>query len=515
MTIPVLAATCGVILLGLQTVLLARVWMALRQRWALWLGLGFALNATVCLRMLGGYHVEALDAVPQQGNAALVLAGLVSCTLALLDYVGAPRQCARRALALAAGVALLAFAGVSWGLVSRREGLLVWSAFLLAWMALFAWARRREPRRGHAVAMLAMGGYPLVVAAVLHGTLEPTLLTAAHVVFMVALGMALLTTGVLRAHAAASVESRRAHALLNEREAAERALLHAKETLEQRVAQRTAELRETIEGLESFNRSISHDLRGPLGGIAGVARLARDCIVKGNWTVAENMLRAISTQADASHALVGALLSLARASDASLQRECVDMQALAHEVVDALQHAGTPTRAEVVVGALPAVQADRQLMRQVLINLIGNALKFSAQVARARIEVGAVLEGGRPIFHVRDNGVGFAPEQAARLFKPFTRLHGSMFEGCGVGLSIVRRIVDRHGGAVWAEAHAPGGAVFRFSLQAASDTAGPVQPLALANAAPASPPPEPPAGSPPGSPLQPRPERLCCADTGH
>jgi signal transduction histidine kinase/CheY-like chemotaxis protein len=251
-----------------------------------------------------------------------------------------------------------------------------------------------------------------------------------------------------------------------ERKRAAQELREANESLEQRVTLRTTELREMIEGLESFNRSVSHDLRGPLGGIAGAARMARDFMAEDKREKADRFMEAIATEAERTTKMVDALLSLARTGNAPVRKREVDMTALVHEVVQTLAQARGNGPLPVVVGPLPTIQADPDLMRQVLINLIGNALKFAAEVEAPRVEVGATgpSVAERPVFHVRDNGIGFDPQQAGQLFKPFHRLHAERFQGTGVGLSIVKRIVDRHEGKVWADS-APGqGATFYFSV---------------------------------------------------
>ncbi len=256
---------------------------------------------------------------------------------------------------------------------------------------------------------------------------------------------------------------------VQERELAARQLQIANETLEQRVESRTAQLREIIEGLESFNRTVSHDLRGPLGGIAGVARLARGYVSIGDTTQAVRMLELIASRASTTEKLVSTLLSLARATEAEPQRQRIDVQALVSEVIDFLQPADAAQPLPVGVGYLPPVDGDAALLRQVFVNLISNALKFASEAGQPRVEVGAMTERARTVFFVQDNGVGFGPEQAPRLFKPFQRLHGARYEGFGLGLSIVKRIVDRHNGEIWAES-APGrGATFYFSLEAGSD----------------------------------------------
>ena len=246
------------------------------------------------------------------------------------------------------------------------------------------------------------------------------------------------------------------------------------DTLEQRVRLRTAELQEIIEGLESFNRSVSHDLRGPLGGIAGAARMAREYVNTDDKSMADRLLGAIVNQADITGKLVDALLALARTGDASLRTLRTDMHALVGEVIRSMQQAHPQAPLPIsVIGRLADVDADPELTRQVLVNLIGNALKFSSEGSQPQIEVGMSGTLDRPIFFVRDNGVGFDAEKARRLFKPFCRLHGSRFEGSGVGLSIVKRIIDRHGGQVWAESSVGQGATFFFSFGAAAPPSHP------------------------------------------
>ena len=252
---------------------------------------------------------------------------------------------------------------------------------------------------------------------------------------------------------------------VDERKRIAQDLIVANESLEQRVLQRTAELHAVIDGLESFNRSVSHDLRGPLGGIAGAARMAQQFVANHEPERAIKFLQVIATQAETTGQLVDALLARARARDATLHRQPVDMNALAGEVLASLTPATAPAPLPVVVEPLAAIHADRKLVRQVLVNLIGNALKFSARATPPQVRVGmASAMQGEPLFYVRDNGVGFDAHKAQQLFKPFHRLHDARFEGSGVGLSIVQRICERHGGTVWADS-APGqGATFYFSF---------------------------------------------------
>lgn len=258
-----------------------------------------------------------------------------------------------------------------------------------------------------------------------------------------------------------------------ERKRTARELLVVNDTLEQRVVSRTAELRDMIDGLESFNRSVSHDLRGPLGGIAGAAHLARDFVAANDHEKADRFLKAIAVQAETTGKMVDALLALARTGDVTMTRRKVDTTVLVRDVLDAMRQAGPGVPLPVVVGSLPDVDADPELARQVFVNLIGNALKFASSVPQTRVEVGATGTPDQPVFFVRDNGVGFDPDKALRLFKPFQRLHDARFEGSGVGLSIVKRIIDRHGGKVWAESAPAQGATFFFSFGRDAEQAEP------------------------------------------
>jgi PAS domain S-box-containing protein len=238
-------------------------------------------------------------------------------------------------------------------------------------------------------------------------------------------------------------------------------------TLERRVAERTAALESANRELESFGYSVSHDLRAPLRAIAGFAHLLREESGAALGGTAADYLARIEDNALRMGQLLDALLELSRSGRTALAPEPLDMRALVRSVLAELNGA---ERAEIVLGELPPAHADPRLVRQVWVNLIGNALKFSRHAAPPRVEIGgAPAAAGSVEYWVRDNGVGFDMRYAAKLFGVFQRLHpASEFEGTGAGLAIARRIVERHGGRIWAQSAPGAGATFRFTLPAAA-----------------------------------------------
>ncbi len=237
--------------------------------------------------------------------------------------------------------------------------------------------------------------------------------------------------------------------------------------LERRVSERTAELEAANRELEAFTSSVSHDLRTPLRTITGFAEILLGREASPLPPDVRRRVELIHAGADEMARLINGLLDFSRLGKRAIAPEPVDVGALAREVFASLggEHAGR--RVEFRVQPAPAAIGDRFLLRQVLVNLLSNAIKFTRPRPAALIEFGADAAGGAPgpAYFVRDNGVGFDMRDADKLFGVFQRLHGpSEFEGTGVGLATVRRIVERHGGRIWAESSRNSGATFHFTL---------------------------------------------------
>ena len=231
-----------------------------------------------------------------------------------------------------------------------------------------------------------------------------------------------------------------------------------------------AALRAAVDDLESFNYSVSHDLRAPLRHIGGFTAIIEE---EYGGQLPDEVRRYVAKVHAGSERMAGmidALLKLSRVGRAAPERRSTDVAAMARTVWAELSSAPGSGQAELVVRELPEVDADPELLRQVLENLLGNALKFTRPVAGPRVEVGVGRSDDEAVIFVRDNGVGFDSKGADRLFSVFRRLHADdEFEGAGIGLSIVKRIIEKHGGRVWAES-APGrGATFFFALPARAE----------------------------------------------
>jgi len=235
--------------------------------------------------------------------------------------------------------------------------------------------------------------------------------------------------------------------------------------LERRVADRTAALEAANKELESFSYSVSHDLRAPLRAVTGFSRLLWDDHAGQLDTEARRKLDVIQSEARRMGMLIDDLLAFSRLGRKSIQPVELDMRELANGVFGRLQTQQPGPEVEFRLGLLPRGTGDRALLEQVWANFISNALKFSGKREKPAIEIGAISDQKEHIYFVRDNGVGFDPRYQSKLFGVFQRLHDSSeFPGTGVGLALVQRIVNRHGGRVWADSRPNEGATFYFTL---------------------------------------------------
>jgi PAS domain S-box-containing protein len=239
--------------------------------------------------------------------------------------------------------------------------------------------------------------------------------------------------------------------------------------LEERVALRTDELAAANRELEAFAYSVSHDLRAPLRAIDGFSRILLEDYAADLSPDAEEYLHLVRSNTQQMGHLIDDLLSFSRLNRQPLKKHRVQMEALVRQVLSELQHEQEGRDVIIKLSNLPDCFADSALLKQVLVNLLTNALKFTAQCEKAVIEIGwqdSELEGIGPVYFVKDNGVGFDMKYDHKLFKVFQRLHRAEdYEGTGVGLAIVQRIIQRHGGRVWAEGALNQGATFFFTLE--------------------------------------------------
>jgi len=236
-------------------------------------------------------------------------------------------------------------------------------------------------------------------------------------------------------------------------------------TLEQRVEERTAELAAVNSELETFSYSVSHDLRAPLRGIDGFSQALLEDYADKVDAEGQNYLHRIRAASQRMGQLIDDLLDLSRVTRTDMHREAVDLSSIAQAIATELRESDSERDVEFVIEEGAVVTGDTPLLRAVMENLLGNAWKYTGKHQRAKIEFGITRNDGNLAYFVRDDGAGFDMAYAANLFGVFQRLHGSSeFEGTGIGLATVQRIIHRHGGRIWAEGAVEQGATFYFTL---------------------------------------------------
>jgi light-regulated signal transduction histidine kinase (bacteriophytochrome) len=235
--------------------------------------------------------------------------------------------------------------------------------------------------------------------------------------------------------------------------------------LEQRVQARTAELSAANQEMEAFTYSVAHDLRAPLRHIDAFSKMLADDFAKTLPPEAVRYLETIRRGSQNMSHLVDDLLNLARVGRQELKHELIPLNRLVEQVVSELDRETRNRDIEWNIADLPPVVGDPGLLKQIFVNLLSNAVKYSRPRAKAVVEIGQEKIGGETIIYVRDNGVGFNMKYSDKLFGVFQRLHrAEEFEGTGVGLAIVDRVIRRHGGRIWAESEVDKGATFYFTL---------------------------------------------------
>lgn len=252
---------------------------------------------------------------------------------------------------------------------------------------------------------------------------------------------------------------------LTEKRASEELFRNLNEELERRVTQRTAELEAANKELEAFSYSISHDLRAPLRAIDGFSKAVMEDCGPQLSPHGRADLQKVRKGAQRMGILIDHLLEFSRLSRVPVKRQVISMQSLVRDVIEQLTREETFRLVYISVQELPDMLGDPLLMEQVLLNLVSNALKYSSRQKEAKITIGCRNEDGKNAYFVSDNGAGFDMQYASKLFGVFQRLHrNDEFEGTGVGLATAQRIIQRHGGKIWAESRIDHGATFSFTV---------------------------------------------------
>lgn len=236
--------------------------------------------------------------------------------------------------------------------------------------------------------------------------------------------------------------------------------------LNEDLKRKNEDLERMNQELESFSYSVSHDLRSPLRSINGYAAILKEDFEEHLEEDAQRLLSKISRSALKMSNLIDSLLSLSRLGRKQAVSKSVNMNSLVQKVVKEFEKTENRENIVIVLKELPDTKGDPELIRQVYVNLISNAIKYSSKKDKPKIEIGALKKDETLVYYIKDNGAGFNMEYKDKLFGVFQRLHGTQeFEGIGIGLAIVKRIVNRHGGKIWAKGEVEEGATFYFTLK--------------------------------------------------
>ncbi|HHJ17492.1 MAG TPA: HAMP domain-containing sensor histidine kinase [Gammaproteobacteria bacterium] len=254
------------------------------------------------------------------------------------------------------------------------------------------------------------------------------------------------------------------NAMLDTIKAQNQALHQAKQNLESLVASRTQELNASNKELEAFSYSVSHDLRSPLRSIDGFSYAILEEYGDKLDDTGKDYLQRVRAATQRMGDLIDDMLTLSRMTRSEFKREEVNLSELAEEVIQSLREQQPERQVTVdITGSMPA-SGDRHLLKIALDNLLGNAWKYTARQASAHIEFGRQQQDGETVYYIRDNGAGFDMRYSGKLFGAFQRLHGTEYEGTGIGLATVLRIIRRHNGRIWADGETDRGATFYFTL---------------------------------------------------
>ena len=353
---------------------------------------------------------------------------------------------------LPAGLVLTAFAA---DVASAPRGLAMWLLHAVPLALSHATPRVRHP---FALAAASSG---LIVLACFLGPTESywTIEIGNRAAFAIVLWMAAVWV----------VRHQKAEGALRQNEAHS---LQLTECLEHRIRERTAQLEAANMDLESFACSVSHDLRAPLRAVDGFARILQEEHASQLDDEGRRALSVVRGEARRMGRLIDDLLNFSRVGRHGVQLTNTDMTSLVREVFDQVKGRAGERQVDFRVGDLPAAPGDLALLRQVWINLIDNALKYTRHRSQVQVSITGVKRGSEVVYSIRDNGAGFDMKYASKLFGVFHRLHSAdEFEGTGVGLALVQRIIRRHGGRVGAEAQVDRGATFYFTLPCAAEDA--------------------------------------------